>query len=126
MITRSGSPTAAGIRSGGTPRLRRGAITTPTNCDRFDSICAALAITFCGWSGGEARRAHLLALRGQHGVDEQAVAARVGMRPAEVCGLATSPISSRSDMTLRMVAGDRSSPEARDSVRDPTGCPSAM
>ncbi|MNT24255.1 hypothetical protein D3C72_1597210 [compost metagenome] len=29
---------------------RRGAITTPTNCDRFDSRCAALAITFCGWS----------------------------------------------------------------------------
>ena len=23
----------------------RGAVTTPTNCDRFDSSCAALAIT---------------------------------------------------------------------------------
>ena len=37
-----------------------------------------------------------------------------------------SPISSRSDMTLRIVAGLRSRPEPRESVRDPTGCPSRM
>ena len=30
--------------------VRRGAITTPTNCDRLDSSCAALVMTFCGWS----------------------------------------------------------------------------
>ena len=30
---------------------RRGAITTPTNCDRLDNRWAALAITFCGCSG---------------------------------------------------------------------------
>ena len=28
--------------------LRRGAITTPTNCDKLDSKLAALEITFCG------------------------------------------------------------------------------
>ena len=28
--------------------------------------------------------------------------------------------------TLRMVAGDNSSPDARDKVLEPTGCPSAM
>ena len=31
--------------------VRRGAMTTPTNCDKLDSSCAALAITFCGCSG---------------------------------------------------------------------------
>ncbi len=48
------------------------------------------------------------------------------MRPAEVWGLAMRPSSSRSDITLRMVAGERSSPEARERVREPTGWPSAM
>ena len=28
----------------------RGAVITPTKCDRLDSSCAALAITRCGWS----------------------------------------------------------------------------
>ena len=47
----------------------------------------------------------------QQRIDEYPVTARgVGMRPAEVCGLATKPISSRSAMMLRMVAGDSSSP----------------
>ena len=32
--------------------LRRGATTTPTNCDMLESICAACAITRWGWSGG--------------------------------------------------------------------------
>ena len=50
----------------------------------------------------------------------------VGTRPAEVCGATTSPISSRSAMTLRMVAGDRSSPESFDRVREPTGWPSRI
>jgi hypothetical protein len=48
------------------------------------------------------------------------------MRPAEVCGLEMNPISSRSDITLRIVAGERSRPEYRDSVREPTGSPSSM
>jgi hypothetical protein len=36
------------------------------------------------------------------------------------------PSSSRSAITLRMVAGERSSPEYFDSVREPIGWPSAM
>jgi hypothetical protein len=39
------------------------------------------------------------------------------MRPAEVCGLTIRPSSSRSDITLRMVAGDSSSPGARQRAR---------
>ena len=35
----------------GRPLALRGAVTTPTKLDRLDSSCAALAITFCGWSG---------------------------------------------------------------------------
>lgn len=50
----------------------------------------------------------------------------VGTRPAEVCGEATSPMSSRSDMILRMVAGLSSMPESLASVREPTGSPSRM
>ena len=30
------------------------------------------------------------------------------------------------DITLRIVAGERSRPGARESVREPTGCPSAI
>ena len=48
------------------------------------------------------------------------------MRPAEVWGLAIRPSASRSDMPLRMVAGESSRPDARESVREPTGWPSAM
>jgi hypothetical protein len=36
------------------------------------------------------------------------------------------PISSRSDITLRIVAGERSRPEYFDKVREPIGWPSAM
>src|SRR4029077_8366518 len=50
----------------------------------------------------------------------------VGTRPAEVWGLATKPSCSRSAITLRIVAGLRSSPEWRDRDRDPTGSPSTM
>ena len=50
----------------------------------------------------------------------------VGTRPADVCGLDTNPISSRSAMMLRMVAGDRSSPDILDRAREPTGWPSAI
>ena len=49
--------------------------------------------------------------------------ASVGRRPAEVCGANKSPASSRSAMTLRIVAGDRLSPARRDRVREPTGSP---
>lgn len=60
---------------------------------------------------------------------EQAVHERrrprgVGTRPAEVCGDATSPASSRSAMMFRMVAGLTSRPDERASVREPTGSPS--
>jgi hypothetical protein len=37
-----------------------------------------------------------------------------------------SPSSSRSAITLRIVAGDNSRFEKRESVREPTGCPSAI
>ena len=50
----------------------------------------------------------------------------VGMRPAEVWGDETSPRSSRSAITLRTVAGLRSSPVSLARVREPTGCPSRM
>ena len=43
------------------------------------------------------------------------------MRPADVCGLVISPSSSRSAMTLRIVAGESSRFENRDNVREPTG-----
>ena len=60
------------------------------------------------------------------GVDEKTISLGVGMRPAEVCGLAMKPISSRSAMTLRIVAGESSSPDCLDSAREPTGWPSAI
>ena len=61
-----------------------GAVITPTKLDRLDSSCAALAMTRCGWSacscasiGGSAPAGRqVLRLRRQHGVDEEAVAAR--------------------------------------------------
>src|SRR5215470_13685177 len=43
------------------------------------------------------------------------------MRPALVCGWARYPISSRSAMTLRIVAGDRCEKWRLDSAREPTG-----
>ena len=47
----------------------------------------------------------------------------VGIRPAEVCGAASRPDSSRSCMTLRIEAGERLSVEVREMVREPTGWP---
>ncbi len=47
----------------------------------------------------------------------------VGMRPAEVCGAASSPSSSRSCITLRIDAGDRLSEAILLMVREPTGRP---
>ena len=45
----------------------------------------------------------------------------VGMRPAEVCGWAMNPCSSRTAMSLRIVAGDTSRPCRSTSDFDPTG-----
>jgi hypothetical protein len=47
----------------------------------------------------------------------------VGIRPAEVCGAASRPSSSRSCITLRIDAGDRLSADNLEIVRDPTGAP---
>ncbi len=47
----------------------------------------------------------------------------VGIRPAEVCGAASRPSSSKSCITLRMDAGDRLSDANLLIVRDPTGRP---
>ena len=49
--------------------------------------------------------------------------ASVGSLPAEVCGEYKSPASSRSAITLRIVAGDRCCPNSRDNVREPIGSP---
>ena len=49
-----------------------------------------------------------------------------GMRPALVCGCCKKPISSRSLISLRMVAGLSCPPHMREIVRDPTGMPEAM
>ena len=49
--------------------------------------------------------------------------ASVGTRPAEVCGENSSPASSRSAMTLRMVAGDSETVSRFESVREPIGSP---
>ena len=45
--------------------------------------------------------------------------------PCGGVGLVTAHLP-RSDITLRIVAGESSSPDTRDSARDPTGWPSAM
>ena len=42
---------------------------------------------------------------------------------SEVCGAAMRPSCSRSDMTLRIEAGDRVIGSARDRLREPTGSP---
>ena len=47
----------------------------------------------------------------------------VGCRPAEVCGAAISPKSSRSAMTLRTEAGLRPTASMRLRSREPTGAP---
>ena len=49
--------------------------------------------------------------------------ASVGIRPADVWGANNNPESSRSAITLRMVAGDRLMENRFDSVREPTGSP---
>src|SRR6478609_4231655 len=48
------------------------------------------------------------------------------MRPADLCGWLSSPLSSRSLSTLRMVAADRARPYRADRVRLPTGSPVAI
>ena len=50
----------------------------------------------------------------------------VGIRPAEVWGERNNPISSRSAITLRMVAGLNARSVSRARVREPTGSPSWM
>ena len=50
----------------------------------------------------------------------------VGTRPADVWGDRNNPMSSRSAITLRMVAGLRARSVSRDKVREPTGWPSWM
>src|SRR5690606_17537257 len=110
---------------------RRGAMTTPAKRDRFDSRVAAVDRTRCG-SSGWIRSCSASVSSTCSGSTTRSVSTKkryprgVGMRPADVCGLVMRPISSRSAITLRTVAGERSSPECRESVREPTGCPSAM
>ena len=47
----------------------------------------------------------------------------LGSRPAEVCGLCSSPASSRSAIALRSVAGLRFKPVVLASAREPMGRP---
>ena len=61
--------------------------------------------------------------------EQQAVLLRgyLGERGLDVdVRLAMKPMSSRSAITLRIVAGETSRPEMRASAREPTGWPSAM
>ena len=64
---------------------------------RSGSAATARSRSFSG------ERAHL-----EQRVDEEAQPRSVGTRPAEVCGCLSRPVSSRSAITLRTVAGDRS------------------
>ena len=48
----------------------------------------------------------------------------VGTRPADVWGESSKPKSSRSAMTLRIVAGLKFNDESLERVREPTGAPS--
>ena len=73
--------------------------------------------------GGDAERVRAQGLLQSQGTQ---LGPGVGTRPAEVWGLVTKPNSSRSAITLRMVAADKSSPEKRDKVREPIGCPSSI
>ncbi len=108
--------------------LRRGVSTTPANCERFDSTLAAAATSLAGSAGVRRRWTLSLTCSSSESVCTVSIvstnsryARGVGTRPAEVCGLETRPSSSRSDITLRIVAGDNSSPEYFESVREPTG-----
>ena len=65
-------------------------------------------------------------LHGQQIIHKHPIPRAVGTRPAEVCGLITKPMFSRSASTLRIDALERSSPECIDKVREPTGWPSAI
>ncbi|MNR13587.1 hypothetical protein D3C85_1299980 [compost metagenome] len=122
---------------------RRGVMITPAKRERLDSVCAAAVIIRCGpsccpaswpwiWPVSAASSAVISTVPPSSGraVSIESTNSRyprgVGIRPADVCGLAMNPISSRSDITLRMVAGERSRPEYLDRVREPTGWPSAM
>jgi hypothetical protein len=56
-------------------------------------------------------------------IDEEAESLLRGDPPAEVWGWKSRPISSRSAMTFRMVAGLRLRSDCLATVRDPTGSP---
>ena len=59
-----------------------------------------------------------------HGIDEEAQArSRSAGGPALVCGAKIRPAASRSDMTLRIEAGDSGIGRSRDRLREPTGSP---
>src|SRR5690606_790498 len=108
---------------------RLGASTTPANWLRFDNNVAAALMARLGSAAGNISRISL-GCNTSNRCTANSLSTNmryprgVGTRPAEVWGLCISPSSSRSAMTLRMVAGDRSN--IFDSVREPTGCPSAM
>ena len=108
---------------------RFGVITTPANCVRCDRTPAAALASCCGRSAVSSPSSRWIS-RCSSGLTTIRLSTKkrypfgVGTRPADVWGLARKPISSRSAITLRIVAGDRSSPECRDSAREPTGWPS--
>src|SRR5260363_422136 len=105
----------------------------PTNCDKSESAPAAALVSFTGSSGCNwARTCNSICASSGSGCAVNIVSTNsryargVGTRPADACGLDTKPASSRSAMTLRIVAGLSSSSEAFDRVREPTGWPSAI
>ncbi len=108
---------------------RRGVMTTPANCVSCDSNPAAVLTSCCGRSAESSPDMRRISLSSTGFVTMRLSTKKrypfdVGTRPADVCGLVMKPISSRSAITLRTVAADSSSPEWRDSAREPTGWPS--
>ena len=111
--------------------LRRCEDTTPAKDDSRDSSEAAWVST-CRGSGVASApwMEEVSAASSGCTVSSESTNSRyprgVGMRPPEVWRWMMRPLSSSPAITLRMVAGDRSRREHCDSVREPTGWPSAM
>ena len=111
----------------------RGTSTTPASRVTLDSTWDAVATSAFGSSARASKaRCRLWMSPSPGGCTLSSVLTKnryplsVGMRPAEVCGEATKPCSSRSAITLRTVAELSCRPDSRDSTRDPTGWPSRM
>jgi hypothetical protein len=108
-------------------RRARGAITTPTNCDRLDSRLAALEMTFCGWSG-----ARLCDAQDGHAArsawcPQTAVATRSRNAPRR--GMGADDQAQLLQVRHHIADGGRRQFQPRrlgQACANPPGCPSAM